>query len=66
MTERILMRAGRACGVLFSLYGPRAVMLTAVWETDQNQLFFYNSCGERFLKRQITSAPTLDCSEILE
>jgi hypothetical protein len=60
MTERILRRAGKPCGVYFCLHGPRAVRFTAIWETDRNQILFYSSTGERFLKMQIIEAPSLE------
>lgn len=59
MTERMLLRGNAPCGVLFSLYGPRSVVLSAIWETDRNTLLFYNSRGERFFKVQLSAAPRL-------
>ena len=60
MTERVLCRAGRPCGMYFCLHGPRAVKFTAIWETDRNRILFYGSTGERFLKTQLLEAPSLD------
>jgi hypothetical protein len=59
-TERILVRAGRPCGILFRLHGPRAVQFLAIWETDENTILFYNSSGERFQKTQLMAAPRLE------
>lgn len=53
MTERILRRGARPCGIHFCLHGPRSVKFTAIWETDRNQVLFYNPSGERFLKTQL-------------
>ncbi|MCA9071594.1 MAG: hypothetical protein KDA84_21860 [Planctomycetaceae bacterium] len=50
MTEIILMRGERACGLQFSLQGPRSVRLGAIWTADQNQVFFYDAQGERWAK----------------
>lgn len=50
MTERVLQRAGRPCGIFFCLYGPRQVRSTAIWETDTNTILFYGSNGERIQK----------------
>ncbi len=50
LTERILTRRGSPCGLYFCLHGPRAVKLTAIWEAEGNNLFFYGSTGERFHK----------------
>ena len=47
MTERMLIRRGQPCGMLYCLHGPRSLKLTAVWETDRNTVLFYGSAGER-------------------
>ncbi|MBA62688.1 MAG: hypothetical protein CMJ76_10025 [Planctomycetaceae bacterium] len=47
LNERPLMRGGNPCGVLFSVNGPRQIMLTAVWDTMKNKLFVYDSTGSR-------------------
>ena len=60
LTERILLRAGKPCGVYFCLHGPRATKFTAIWETDRNQVLFYGSRGERFLKTQLLEGPRLE------
>jgi hypothetical protein len=60
MTERVLVRAGKPCGVYFCLHGPRATKFTAIWEMDRNQVLFYGSRGERFLKIQLLVAPRLE------
>lgn len=58
--EQILVRNGVPCGICFYLFGPRALCLMAVWETDSNSILFYGSRGERFQKTQLVSAPRLD------
>ena len=60
MTERVLLRGGKPCGMYFCLHGPRATKFTAIWETERNQVLFYGSRGERFLKTQLLEAPTLE------
>ena len=59
VTERILVRGKRPCGIFFCLHGPRSVKLTAIWETDRNSVLFYNSTGERIRKTQLVHAPVL-------
>ena len=59
ITERILVRGRKACGIFFCLHGPRSVKLTAIWETDRNTVLFYSSSGERVLKTQLVQAPML-------
>ena len=60
MTERVLVRGGKPCGIFFCLHGPRSVKFSAIWETDRNQILFYGPSGERFLKTQLLEAPTLE------
>jgi hypothetical protein len=62
MTERVLLRGGKPCGMYFCLHGPRATKFTAIWESDGNQVLFYGSRGERFLKTQLVEAPTFDAA----
>ena len=59
ITERILVRGRRPCGMFFCLHGPRSVKLTAIWETDRNTILFYSSSGERVCKTQLVQAPIL-------
>ncbi len=60
LTERMLMRSGKPCGILFCLHGPRAVKFTAIWETERNTILFYTSSGERYHRAQLVQAPQLD------
>lgn len=53
ITERILVRGQRPCGIFFCLHGPRSVKLTAIWETERNTVLFYGSSGERTQKTQL-------------
>jgi hypothetical protein len=62
LTERVLIRGDKPCGIYFCLHGPRAVKFTAIWETDRNQVLFYGSRGERFLKTQLLEAPQLEAA----
>lgn len=62
MTERILTRGGKPCGVYFSLHGPRSVRLTAIWENEMNTILFYGSTGQRFHKLKLVTTPEMaDC-----
>jgi hypothetical protein len=63
MTEEVLVRGDKPCGIHFCLSGPRRVQYTAIWETDGNTILFYGSAGERFHKTQLTEAPNLAAAE---
>ena len=64
ITERLLVRGGRPCGIFFCLDGPRSLKVTAVWETERNTILFYNSTGERFHRTQLTLAPRLETAAV--
>ncbi len=57
ITERLLKRRGRPCGIYFCLHGPRSVKLTAIWETEKNTILFYGSTGERFKQTKWNDSP---------
>ncbi len=48
MTEKVLTRNARPCGIYFCLHGPRSVQFTAIWDTERNTVLFYGATGERF------------------
>ncbi|MES2793274.1 MAG: hypothetical protein V4719_26930 [Planctomycetota bacterium] len=48
--ELPLMRAGQSCGIQFVVQGPRAVRLSAIWASDINVIYFYDTKGERYMK----------------
>ena len=54
MTEKVLTRKDKPCGIYFCLHGPRNVRFTAIWETVTNTVLFYGSDGERFQKAQLS------------
>jgi hypothetical protein len=66
LLERVLVRGGRPCGILFCLHGPRSLCLTAIWETDSNTILFYGSRGERFGRTQLIAPPRIDDAAALE
>lgn len=59
MTERILMRGGKPCGMSFCVHGPRSLKIAAIWETESNCLLFYGASGERFAKVSLRRSPQL-------
>lgn len=58
MTERLLTRAGRPCGILFCVHGPRSVKLTAIWEAERNTVLFYGSSGQRLDRAHLPATTT--------
>lgn len=64
LTLRLLKRSGKPCGVHFCLHGPRAVKLSAIWETDANTILFYGSRGERLQRTRLDSKPEINLQEV--
>ena len=54
MNEIELTRCGRQCGLQFSVHGPRQVRLSAVWASDRNMIYFYDTAGARYRKVQLS------------
>ena len=59
LTQQVFYRAQKPCGVLFCLHGPRALRLSAIWDTDQNCILFYGSCGRRMHSTTLIESPSL-------
>jgi hypothetical protein len=53
LQESPVVRRGESCGRQFTLYGPRSVRLGAVWDSNRNEIYFYDACGERFRKERL-------------
>jgi hypothetical protein len=60
LSQHVLYRQGKACGVHFRLQGPRSLSLSAIWETEQNSILFYGSCGRRMQRTKLLTAPPID------
>ncbi len=62
MTEQVLVRGQRPCGMQFCLHGPRAVTLFAIWDAIKNIILFYGSTGERFETVRLLEEPAFALS----
>jgi hypothetical protein len=56
MTERVVVRSGKPCGIYFCLHGPRSVKLTAVADIQQKTILFYGSDGQRADKSALAAS----------
>lgn len=54
--DEILQMRGRRCGRQFQLHGPRSIRLGAVWSSDQNLVYFYDTQGERYMKVKLANS----------
>ena len=52
-----LKKAGRACGVVFHVEGPRLLRTSAVWSADGDRIIFYDSTGVRFREVTMSEGP---------
>ena len=60
VTEKVLVRGKKMCGILFCLHGPRSVRLTAIWETERNTILFYSSSGVRTATTHLPAIPRIE------
>jgi hypothetical protein len=60
LTQQVLYRSGKPCGMYFCLHGPRHLRLSAIWEMEGNSVLFYGSCGRRMLRTTLAHAPTFE------
>ena len=54
-----LQKAGRVCGIVFHVEGPRLLRTSAVWSADDDRVIFYDSCGLRFHEVRLSESPSL-------
>ena len=47
VTQREVLRNGKACGLYFCVHGPRSVKLTAICDFMKNTIIYYGSDGIR-------------------
>ena len=57
--ERILVRQDKPCGLHFTLYGPRAVQFSAIWDAARRRVLFYDCNGERFHRSDLAGSAGL-------
>ena len=55
-----LKKAGRACGVVFHVEGPRLLRTSAIWSADADRIIFYDSTGLRFHEVVLSESPILN------
>jgi hypothetical protein len=60
LLQQVLHRGGKPCGIYFCLHGPRSLRLSAIWETDENNVFFYGSCGRRVHRSKLLQVLPID------
>jgi hypothetical protein len=57
LSQSLITRGKRPCGLYFVLQGPRRVVTCAVWAGEENRILFYDSQGQRFAQTRLSDAP---------
>ncbi|MGF1583619.1 MAG: hypothetical protein ACFCD0_30240 [Gemmataceae bacterium] len=57
LTEQIITKREKPCGLFFKVHGPRLLKTYAVWAGDEDRILFYNNAGERFAETQMSDSP---------
>jgi hypothetical protein len=52
-----LRKAGRVCGLVFHVEGPRLLRTSAVWSAADDRVLFYDSTGTRFREVRLGESP---------
>ena len=53
MTQREVIRGGKAVGIYFCVHGPRSVKLTAICDFVKNSIIYYGSDGIRAKRESV-------------
>lgn len=57
LSQSLVTRAGKPCGLFFHCQGPRSVKTYAVWAGEEQRVLFYDSQGVRFAQTRLTEGP---------
>jgi hypothetical protein len=57
LSQGLITRSGRACGLFFQVQGPRQVREYALWAGEENRILFYDGVGNRFAETKLSEAP---------
>ena len=57
LVRSVLTRAGKPCGVVFHVEGPRLLRTSAVWSADDHRVIFYDSTGQRVRQVRLSESP---------
>ncbi len=57
VTQSLITRSGRICGLFFYAQGPRNVKTYAIWASEQQRILFYDSQGRRYAQTRLLEGP---------
>jgi hypothetical protein len=52
-----IRKAGRVCGLLYVVHGPRRLRCQAIWASEENRVLCYDSAGVRFAELELCESP---------
>jgi hypothetical protein len=61
-----LAKAGRVCGAVFHVEGPRLLRTSAVWSADDARVLFYDSTGQRVRAVRLSEGPDAEAVRTAE
>jgi hypothetical protein len=57
LTQSLITKQGKPCGLFFQVEGPRLLRNYAIWAGDENRILYYNCTGERVAETRLSEAP---------
>ena len=54
-----MLKAGKPCGYVFHIEGPRLLKTSALWAAASDKIIFYDSTGTRFHEERLSESPPL-------
>jgi hypothetical protein len=57
LSQSVVVRGDRPCGLFFQARGLRQLKTYALWAGEENRILFYNSSGERFAETYLSEGP---------
>ena len=57
LSQAVITRRDRPCGLFFQARGPRQLKVYAVWAGEEDRILFYDSTGGRFAETFLSDSP---------
>ncbi len=57
LSQALITRSNRPCGLYFQVRGPRSLKTYAIWAGEEHRILFYSSTGERFAETRLSDSP---------
>lgn len=60
LSQGLITRRGRPCGLFFQAQGPRLLKTYAVWAGEEDRILFYDAAGQRFAETRLSEGPDVE------